>query len=59
MTRSGTKIFDFVPSRIQRRFLVMISVLFVKIVYIIMINDHLIIQKSTGNFFNLLALKYS
>ena len=57
MTRRGKNIFGFVPSRLQRRFLVMISVLFLNVVFIIMMNEHLMIQKSMSTFCNVFGFE--
>ena len=57
MTGSGKNIFGFVPSRLQRRFLVMTSVLFVNVVYIIMMNELLMIQKSMSTFCNVFGFE--
>ena len=57
MTRSSNNIFGFVLSRLQRRFLVMISVLFVNVVYIIMMNELLMIQKSMSTFCNVFGFE--
>ena len=57
MTRSSNNIFGFVLSRLQGRFLVMISVLFVNVVYIIMMNELLMIQKSMSTFCNVFGFE--